>query len=1200
MLRTARIFTRFLLLTLLMPGFSGAKASEPVFYPRPAILSSSGEAKPRLITEKSSIVPVWYEDFDGGLPEGWLNVDLSGYALFMHSFIGPQGEFSQGVPAIKSTSASNGFMILDSDLANSRKPGGLTNAFIQSPPINLSNQHSVMLSFQHFFRYCCNFQGTQLLVEVSNDGQTWVSFDVKNGVWPNNLSPNPIHQLVNITEVAAGQPQVWIRFRKTGASHYFWMIDDVSINTFTANDLELFSVNYGGYTIIPGGQQQAVQFSGLVRNVGGNTQSGIRLHASVNTYLFSGQSNLHNQLSASGNVMLNIAPEFSFPGRGIYDIAFKVTQNQLDNSPENNLASARVIISDTVYARDQGIYKGEGIRANPGQAFETGNIFEIIETTAATSVSVAFHEQTQPGAEINARIYVQQGNSFLLIAQSAPFVLASQHISKISGQEAVWVTIPLGTGISLQQGNKYLVAVNYNGGQHTLQVSSETPRGLPQTGSSTRIDGIWQTESNIPMVRLNLGKNRAQCASFFRVNTTPAYCGTNNGQATVIPLSGFAPYTYMWNTSPAQTQATAVQLSVGQHQVLVWDHSGCHDTLMVTIASQNLEARFEALPSNCGAPDGQATVIPLAGFEPYTFQWAGLPEISGPHAAGLLPGSYQVLITDNIGCQGLLQVQIPQSQKLLVETLVQDPVCLPDNGSILLQPIGGIGPFKYVWSDFPALHENQAINLSAGTYKAAITDQQGCVGHISVELKFQMNEIKVKGNVTPETCGLNNASILVELEGATEPVNYKWNTGASIPSLVNIGEGTYMLQVTDAWGCQAQASFVIANQGQKPEVSTFTLASPGCGQNGGTAVVIPKNQNANLTYLWSTGQQVSELYNLMAGIYHVTVTNANDNCQVVIPVVINDAAAPPISSVVTPVLCYGDFNGGITVSVAGGGQNLQYKWLHGPVAQTLTNLGAGTYIVTVNVNECFNSKVFNLTQPQPLHLTYEHGNIFCSGHITNISVSPKGGTSPYSFYWSTAHTATHINNLPAGRYWVQVTDFHECTYKEFITITSPEKIVVEANLVIPDAGMENGSITLSASGGTGQLNFLWNNGKTTQSLTNLSVGTYSVVISDQNGCTESLSFNLSPASIDKVPPSAISLYPNPALNVAWLSIASNFGGNILILLHDASGRVVREFNRGEIYAGQKLQLDLSGLSQGVYFISINGPEISSRQKLIKH
>jgi hypothetical protein len=1180
--------------------FTGALATEPVFFPRPAVVNPNKNIQSTLKSQTLTDDAIWYEDFDGGLPEGWLNVDESGYVSFMHTYAGPQGGYSQGVPGINSTSASNGFMILDSDLASENNPGGLTNAYIQSPPIDLSGHPHVMLSFQHFFRYCCSFQSTQLLVEVSNDGENWVSFDVKNGVWPNNLSQNAIHQLVNISEVAAGHEQVWIRFRKIGASHYFWMIDDVSINTYTANDLELFAVAFGGYTMVPGGQQQAVHFSGMIRNLGGNTQTGVHLLADVNTYLYTGQSETLTQLASGQTTTLSTQSAFTFPGRGLYNINFEAKQNQPDTEPSNNMSLGRVQITDTVYARDGGIYLGEGIRAVVGQAFVTGNIYDILQEVRATSISVALHEMTQAGASITARIYQRQGSSFSLLTQTTPYSVSQHDLSVLANEEAVWLSLALaGEGLMLEAGQQYLVAIGYAGGSGNLVVSSEVPRGLPGQGAFTQIDGIWQTESQVPMIRLNLGDNVADCAPFFEVNSTEAYCGNDDGQASVIPLTGFGPHTFLWDTDPGQTGATAINLGVGQVMVEIWDASGCHDTLYVSIGSQNLEMEFESQASACGAPNGEATVIPLAGFGPYTFNWETDPPQSGPTASGLLPGTYTVLVTDNIGCQGTIEVVVEENDFLLVDAQVQNPVCVANNGSILLQPEGGSEPFVYQWIQLPELDGNLAENLPAGTYTVMITDQSGCESEMEFDLEFEEVELELTAAVIPETCEMNNAAILIEVEGASDPVNYFWSNGASVSSLENIGAGDYSVTIVDAFGCETQASFTITNTGQLPRVSSFTSNSPGCGQSGGTALIIPQDPAENLVYEWSTGETSPNIENVPAGVYFVSIVNPDENCVLEYPVLIKDAGAPVISSVVSPILCNGDANGAITVSVAGG-LNPVYSWVHGPEGQSISDLGPGTYIVTVTEGDCFTGQQFDITQPEILHISYQFDEIMCHGQTTSISVGPLGGTYPYSFYWSNGLTGTQMNNVSGGNYWVQVIDFHECAFKLPLTINEPEPLVVEAELVIPDVGQSNGSINLMVTGGTGNLTYAWNTGATSSFLANLPIGTYSVTISDANGCTEVRSYNLSPAGIDDALEIPVALYPNPAGDFAYLQFDGPLGDNVVIALFDISGKVVREVSRGQYFAGERLKLDLTGVSQGVYILNINGTNVNSRLKLIKH
>ncbi len=1175
-------------------------ATEPVFYPRPAVVNLQKNLLPPAAAKNLGDEAIWYEDFDGGLPASWTSVDLSGYVSFTHSYDGPQGGFSQGVPAINSSSASNGFMILDSDLASEDNDMGLTDAYIQSPPIDLSGHPHVMLSFQHFFRYCCSFQSTHLLVEVSNDGENWVSFDVKNGVWPNNLSQNAIHQLVNISEVAAGHEQVWIRFRKIGASHYFWMIDDVSINTYTANDLELFAVAFGGYTQVPGGQQQPVHFSGLIRNLGGNTQTGVHLQTDVNTFLYSGQSEPLTQLASGHTAILTTQTAFTFPGRGLYNINFEAKQNQPDTEPTNNFSLGRVQITDTVYARDGGIYLGEGIRAGVGQAFVTGNVFEILQDVRATSVSVALHEMTQPGAQITARIYQRLGVSYTQLAQTTPYSVSQHDLSVQINEEAAWLTLPFsGDGLWLEGGQQYLVAVSYPGGAGNLVISSEIPRGLPGQGAFTQIEGMWQTESQVPMIRLNLGDNVADCAPFYEVSTTEAYCGNDDGQATVIPLTGFGPHTFLWDTDPGQTGATAMNLGVGQILVEIWDASGCHDTLYVSIGSQNLEMEFEAQASACGAPNGEATVIPLAGFGPYTFIWETDPPQSGPTASGLPPGTYSVLVTDNIGCQGIIEVVVEENDFLLVDAQVQNPVCVANNGSILLQPEGGSEPFVYQWIQLPGLDGNLAENLAAGTYTVMITDQSGCESEMEFALEFEEVELELSAAVIPETCEQNNAAIVIEVDNATDPVSYFWSNGATAASLQNIGAGEYSVTIVDAFGCETQASFNISNTGQLPRVSSFTSNSPGCGQSGGTALIIPQNPEENLVYEWSTGETTPNIENVPAGIYFVNIVNPAENCVLEYPVLIKDAGAPVVNSVVSPILCNGDANGAITVSVTGG-LNPVYNWVHGAEGQTVSDLGPGTYIVTVSDGNCFNGQQFEITQPEILHISYQFDEIMCHGQTTNINVGPLGGTYPYSFYWSNGLTGTEMSNVSGGEYWVQVIDFHECAFKLPLNIHEPEPIEVEADLVIPDVGQNNGSIHLTVSGGTGNLSYSWNTGATTPALTNLPIGTYTVTILDENNCTEVISYNLSPAGMDDVMEIPMALYPNPALDYAWIEFGENPGEKLVIRLHDLSGKVVREVASRQFLAGERLRIDLSGISQGFYFFTIKGSNVNSQLKLIKH
>jgi hypothetical protein len=132
------------------------------------------------------------------------------------------------------------------------------------------------------------------------------------------------------------------------------------------------------------------------------------------------------------------------------------------------------------------------------------------------------------------------------------------------------------------------------------------------------------------------------------------------------------------------------------------------------------------------------------------------------------------------------------------------------------------------------------------------------------------------------------------------------------------------------------------------------------------------------------------------------------------------------------------------------------------------------------------------------------------------------------------------------------------------------------------------------------LTYAWNTGATSSFLANLPIGTYSVTISDANGCIEVRSYNLSPAGIDDALEIPVALYPNPAGDFAYLQFDGPLGDNVVIALFDISGKVVREVSRGQYFAGERLKLDLTGVSQGVYILNIKGTNVNSRLKLIKH
>src|SRR3989338_6193839 len=233
--------------------------------------------------------PFWTENFSGGFPAGWTVIDTSGICPWTYSTDGSWGNFNgngatAGAAGIASTSAANGFLICDPDSANHftyGQPSGTTYQYLSSyfgtSAIDCSGRSSVILSFEQFFRYN---NGVSLNVQVSNNGSTWTTYDVSGGVANNTASANADLVTLNISNVAANQATVYLRFGWS-ARVYYWMIDDISLREADANDV-IIGENWWGwgqyqnqYYKLPINQVTPVSFYSEVANNTGSALNNV-------------------------------------------------------------------------------------------------------------------------------------------------------------------------------------------------------------------------------------------------------------------------------------------------------------------------------------------------------------------------------------------------------------------------------------------------------------------------------------------------------------------------------------------------------------------------------------------------------------------------------------------------------------------------------------------------------------------------------------------------------------------------------------------------------------------------------------------------------------------------------------------------------------------------------------------------------------
>jgi len=211
-------------------------------------------------------------------------------------------------------------------------------------------------------------------------------------------------------------------------------------------------------------------------------------------------------------------------------------------------------------------------------------------------------------------------------------------------------------------------------------------------------------------------------------------------------------------------------------------------------------------------------------------------------------------------------------------------------------------------------------------------------------------------------------------------------------------------------------------------------------------------------------------------------------------------------------LCNNATNGQVLLNVTGGTPNYNYLWSNNTNSANLTNVGAGSYTVTVtDQNNCSTSGSVTLTNPPILLLGFNTTNATCNGTNTgSIDLSVQGGTPPYSYIWSNGAQTEDISNISAGSYTVTVTDSNNCSAAIIVNVTEPAPLSISLNSItnLLCNGVGNGSIDISVSGGTLPYSYNWSNGATTQDLSGLSGGTYTVTVNDFYNCSSTQTFTV--------------------------------------------------------------------------------------------
>ncbi len=615
------------------------------------------------------------------------------------------------------------------------------------------------------------------------------------------------------------------------------------------------------------------------------------------------------------------------------------------------------------------------------------------------------------------------------------------------------------------------------------------------------------------------------------IDVLPVTCnGAEDATLTAIANGGAGPYTYAW-TGPngSSTDPVVTNAAPGTWNLTVTDANLCDVVVSVEVDEPTPLVLNPTLsePDCTGNATGAINLDVSSGVEPYTVSWTGPNGFTSDQTVltNLEAGTYSVTVTDQLGCEGLLSVELTEPDPLEAAIAVDEVSCTGVNdGSVTVLITGGASPYDILWSGpdgFAATTESLPA-VGPGIYTLDVIDDNGCTLTETVEV-LQVEGFDLVIALTNVECnGDDTGAITVDILTGTGPFTTAWSgPNGYVNNFQNITDlfaGDYTLALTDATGCASDTTVTIT---QNTVIALGVNAiEPSCNQNDGALEVVISGGVGAYNIFWydlSNGNTLvgttAVLSNIGSGNYFVEVFDAL-GCSESNSVVLSDNLGD-ITAVVNDVTCQQAGDGSIEVTVTGGADPYTYAWT-GPngfasADPFIENLAPGDYTVEVtDADGCVLFGAYIVDEAEPFAIAIDVTEILCNGDANgSLSAAAEGGTAPYTFAWTGPNGFTSdqaaIADLAPGTYTIAIIDFVGCESVETVELTEPA--VLELTLNGSDVNCnatDDGSIQAVLTGGTMPYTLTWNgpNGFTSDQadLANLEAGTYTLTAIDANGC----------------------------------------------------------------------------------------------------
>jgi len=632
--------------------------------------------------------------------------------------------------------------------------------------------------------------------------------------------------------------------------------------------------------------------------------------------------------------------------------------------------------------------------------------------------------------------------------------------------------------------------------------------------------------------------------------TVPASCGESNGAIggiNLIPGSGAS--VIQWTDIEGQIiseDLDLTNLAAGLYTLTVTDINNCIATATynVTNSSGPQIIGANASPATCGFMNGSIENLQISGGEdPMFIYWYDAQNnvlaTDIYSLNNLAAGNYHIQVVDNNGCEASVDMIINSSSGPIIgDATIEAAHCDGTGGNITSPEITSPEPpvsFSWTASGDNVLLSStpDLLNVPPGAYALSVEDINGCVATHIFNIPQAEGPALSGATVLPASCG-NEDGAITDIITSGNIILYEWQNSSetvigNTPYLLNVGQGTYTLTITDENNCIIENNYDVPELGG-PEITGAQVTPSSCGEpNGSISNLLYDGEVNAIAWYNEVGLLFSvdtEITDLPAGDYTLQISN-DGGCADSQVFHIEESTAPQIISALLIDATCNQANGEITDLIISG-DVLEWEWYNVNNVLVSTNesiqdIESGSYrLLITDANGCTDEEIFaiNNTDGPALGLATIQTES-CSaqnGAIIQPQISPPNAVITYEWTNSSGviiGNEDQLQNLPAGIYTLTITDQNNCSSSAFYTVEALPATIIQDATITPDACSQGiGSITdVVLSGNTPVIAYSWEDADgnlitMNPALYNQLSGSYTLSITDENGCIDEMNFEI--------------------------------------------------------------------------------------------